>query len=306
MKAALFLGSAALLAGALAGMVPSSWWWFDLAASLRMQTLLGALALLVVSLVVRAKLALVPIAISLVLTVPSVSALIVADRPGSPASGSRLTVGHLNQQAGVVDLERVASEARRRDADVFVFVDFPAADRSGLPTHLAGYEVVLPTRARSVVVLTRLPVIAAIDPYEQALPGASVSFVVELADGTHVSLLALHTESPTRAASAATRNEQLQAVGTWAAGREGPVAVFGDLNVTPWAVEYRRLLDRSGLRSSLRGFGLQPSWPVRAGPLGITIDHLLHSPDLVTVDRATGPSFGSDHRSLWVTLAPAG
>jgi len=37
----------------------------------------------------------------------------------------------------------------------------------------------------------------------------------------------------------------------------------------------------------------------------IPIDHALTGPDLATTDRGTGPSFGSQHRSLHVTVAPA-
>jgi endonuclease/exonuclease/phosphatase (EEP) superfamily protein YafD len=35
----------------------------------------------------------------------------------------------------------------------------------------------------------------------------------------------------------------------------------------------------------------------------VQIDHLLHSPDLVTLDRRLGPRLGSDHAPLIVRLA---
>jgi endonuclease/exonuclease/phosphatase (EEP) superfamily protein YafD len=92
--------------------------------------------------------------------------------------------------------------------------------------------------------------------------------------------------------------------------------VVGDLNVTPWNAAFRHLQRDGGLVSSQHGFGLQPTWPTAASlapwppvpglpaPLRVPIDHLLHTPDLVAVDRRLGPSLGSTHRALEVELAP--
>jgi endonuclease/exonuclease/phosphatase (EEP) superfamily protein YafD len=58
--------------------------------------------------------------------------------------------------------------------------------------------------------------------------------------------------------------------------------------------------------NSLDGFGLQPTWPAGQPWFAIPIDHLLHSDQLTTVERSTGPANGSDHRPIEVTLAFAG
>ena len=63
------------------------------------------------------------------------------------------------------------------------------------------------------------------------------------------------------------------------------------------------LEDSADLRNSAYGYGVQATWPSRAGPLGIPIDQLLYSRELTVTDRSTGPTFGSEHRSLWVTIA---
>ena len=55
------------------------------------------------------------------------------------------------------------------------------------------------------------------------------------------------------------------------------------------------------MRQSLR-FAAEAS--AQLGPLGIPIDHLLHSAELQIVDRRTGPDVGSDHRGLVVDIAP--
>ena len=48
---------------------------------------------------------------------------------------------------------------------------------------------------------------------------------------------------------------------------------------------------------------LQPSWPARFGPIGLPIDHVLHSPQLTTVDRQLAPPIGSsDHRMVHASI----
>jgi len=119
-----------------------------------------------------------------------------------------------------------------------------------------------------------------------------------------IRILAVHPPSPTSGGKAATRNEQLAAVAEWAVGVDRPVIVVGDLNSSPWSFGYRRLAG-SDLVNSLEGFGLQASWPAVLGPFGVPIDHVLHSAELTTVEREVGPSLGSEHRSVFVTLAKA-
>ncbi len=80
--------------------------------------------------------------------------------------------------------------------------------------------------------------------------------------------------------------------------------VVGDLNASPWSYAFRPLAD-SDLVNSLNGFGLQATWPSVLGPFGVPIDHLLHSAEFTTVTRRTGPSLGSEHRSVFITLALA-
>jgi endonuclease/exonuclease/phosphatase (EEP) superfamily protein YafD len=93
----------------------------------------------------------------------------------------------------------------------------------------------------------------------------------------------------------------------WAAESTGPAVVTGDLNATQWSHVWRSFTSRSGFRDSTRGFGIQPSFPMDGNPLiRVQIDHLLHSSQLVTVDRRLGPRLGSDHAPVIVELAVAG
>lgn len=88
------------------------------------------------------------------------------------------------------------------------------------------------------------------------------------------------------------------------------VIVVGDLNTSPWSATFKRFIQRTGLRDSQSGFGLQPSWSAYFRRLNlyspvpmIPIDHVLASPDFRVVDRRIGPDVSSDHRPVIVDFA---
>jgi len=156
--------------------------------------------------------------------------------------------------------------------------------------------------------------------------GGVLSVVSEMnVDGEAVTLVATHPVPPSSVSSTRERNEQLAAIAAFAARRETPLVVLGDLNTTPWNRYFKRLVRNGGLMDSAKGFGLQATWPgswggklqrkvgaARAGaPAGspfdnflfrIPIDHCLHSEELETVDRIVGDYVGSDHLPLTVKL----
>ena len=120
--------------------------------------------------------------------------------------------------------------------------------------------------------------------------------------GRPVRVLVIHPPSPTSQEKAQTRDEQLEAVADWSEAQNQAVLVVGDLNASPWSSAFRPLT-ASSLVNSQKGFGLQASWPAWLGPLGVPIDHVLHSQDLTTVRREVGPGLGSEHRAVFVDLA---
>jgi endonuclease/exonuclease/phosphatase (EEP) superfamily protein YafD len=128
---------------------------------------------------------------------------------------------------------------------------------------------------------------------------------IPLDDGA-LTILGMHPPSPTTGARTARRNELLDQAGDWIRGRVGPVLVVGDLNATPWSAGHRALRRGGGLIDSLRGRGLQPTWPDGWGPVMIPIDHALHTVDLAVAERRTGPATGSAHRPLIITVGRSG
>jgi endonuclease/exonuclease/phosphatase (EEP) superfamily protein YafD len=91
--------------------------------------------------------------------------------------------------------------------------------------------------------------------------------------------------------------------------------VVGDLNTSPWSAEFMTLTEKTGLRDSQLGYGLQPSWPALLPFLGlhtqlnpvtqllqVPIDHVLVSEQIQVFSRRTGPFIGSDHLPVTVEL----
>lgn len=118
-------------------------------------------------------------------------------------------------------------------------------------------------------------------------------------------VLGLYPESPRTAARTDRRDRMLERTADWVAagsGSQQPTVVAGDLNAVPWSSALRRLRADAGLVDSLTGHGVQPSWPAPDAWAGLPLDHVLHTPDLVTVGRELGPSFGSDHRLVRARL----
>jgi endonuclease/exonuclease/phosphatase (EEP) superfamily protein YafD len=262
--------------------------------------------LLVAALFVRSVagvvLALVALIANAVVLVP-----LYTDDPAPPAGTERLLVAHVNMQHHYSDFVDVRRTLAERRPDVFVVLEPSRGWLNKTPPNPPGYRVFVRGMRPEprILLFAGERVSNVVFPEDPALPRSSIAFEVEF-DATVVHVLALHTAAPTTPGDQRQRDDELVAAGSWARGHAGPELVHGDLNATPWSSALQDLEDSADLRNSAYGYGVQATWPTRAGPLGIPIDQLLHSRDLTVTDRATGPSFGSEHRSLWVTIARSG
>lgn len=95
------------------------------------------------------------------------------------------------------------------------------------------------------------------------------------------------------------RNEQLEEL-VKTVDTTTPTILIGDLNTSCWGSSFKRLLKNSKLKNSSKGFGFQPTWPAGTPILFTAIDHMLHSDNIVIVDRRIGKNVGSDHLPLIV------
>jgi endonuclease/exonuclease/phosphatase (EEP) superfamily protein YafD len=124
--------------------------------------------------------------------------------------------------------------------------------------------------------------------WKRRLVSASIDF-----DGTSVDFLFAHLTKPYFDDF---QIEELADLKTIMQAHTGPLVVTGDFNSAILAPSIQQLLRGTGLNTA---FPEPTTWPVAAGPFGISIDHIFARPPLLI--RSTSrleDSFGSNHYGL--------
>ena len=284
------------------GFLGGLWWGFDLVANFRVQY---ALVLGVVS----ATLALLRwwraagvAAVALMMNAFLIAPLYL-DTPTAPLDQARLEILSFNVNAWNPNRTEIASYITASGADIVLLHEItPAWERvlqeADLPYRLVSARAT--HEQLGTAALVREDMDARVLRFGVPLSG-SVEITLQF-DGRELEVLGTHPASPVSSSSARDRDEQLAAIGEWASVQQDPVVVVGDFNASTWSYGFR-LVTKAGLVNSQRGYGVQPSWPAGRRLDAIPIDHLVHSPQLTTVDRHLGDPQGSDHYPLFVTLA---
>lgn len=204
----------------------------------------------------------------------------------------------------------VAEAIRRADADVVLLMEV----NSRWLTELASLQTNYPTLIAQprednfgIALLTRLPV-----SHSEIIAFSEAGVPSIIADLTisnrTLRLLGTHPVPPGSAEYSRLRNEQLEATTDWCRQQTSPLAILGDLNVTPWSPYFHILEDGGQLKNARPTWGLDRTWPAGSQLFGIPLDHCLVSPELAVVRREVGGDVGSDHLPLLVeltVLAPA-
>lgn len=295
----------ALTSLTVAGFLGAVWWGFDLASHFRLQYIALLVPVLAVLVGVRwrrtALAAGLALAVNLALVVP----LYLPQRVEPHGSGT-LEILSFNVTASNPERASVLEYLGASRADI-IFLHESSTDwedalsRSDLPYRMVSARE--PGSVFGTLALVGDDAVANVIPLGD-FGQLSIEVITDL-DGTPVKVLGTHPLSPVTSARAAARDEQLRIIGGWAALQDVPVIVTGDFNASTWSRGFALVTGAADLLNSQRGFGVQPSWPAGYPLAGIPIDHLVHSRELVTVDRYLGESLGSDHFSLFVTVARA-
>jgi endonuclease/exonuclease/phosphatase (EEP) superfamily protein YafD len=304
----LVLVPALLLAGISVASFAGRWvWWLDVLANFRAQYVVGLAILglvLATSRFRRWGLAILGVALlNLVFVAP-----LYLGSPGEPVAGAPdLRVMSFNLLSNNESYNEVIEYIESTSPDLVFLYEASrpwevAMDSAGLD-----YRVV---RGRSdnlifgTLVMVREEVEAVSYGFAESQPRAiSLKYVPE-GWSVEITVLATHPLAPTTAERAGLRDAQLGFAAEWASEQQGAYFVVGDLNASPWSWPFRRLVSAGDLRNSQTGFGLQASFSAASNVLlRVPIDHLLHSPDLMVIDRLLGPALGSDHFPLVVDLA---
>ncbi len=118
-----------------------------------------------------------------------------------------------------------------------------------------------------------------------------------------VSIIGTHPVPPMGSQGTMLRNEQLAALPLVVSEQKYPVLLVGDLNTTPWSSYFTKLVRKSGLKNSMKGFGHQPSWPENMWFMRIPLDHMLYSDGIKIHNRMIGRDVGSDHLPVIVDFS---
>ncbi len=289
----------------LLGFLGSFWWAFDALANFRAQY---ALVLLLIAalygLVLSRGAGVVFFAIGLVNVW-----LVLPLYLGSPADADgtdELSMASVNVSAGNEDRSRLLAWVEEVGPDLVFLLESTEEWEEAIARAPAefGYSIVagVPDNRRfGITVITRTPV-AEVEVLRLGELRDPVVRLETTLDGRPVVVYVVHPRPATSQGGSEARDSLLSEVAAAAADEVDAVVVMGDLNATPWSHAFRSLAREADLVNSLVGFGLQPTWPDL--PLGLTIpiDHMLHSEDLTTKERSIGPSLGSDHKPLLVTI----
>ena len=188
-------------------------------------------------------------------------------------------------------------------ADLLIVQEVTAAWAEALAPQVAypHYELLAREDPYGIAVLSRWPreSVEQVDLAGDGLP--SFTGIVRVA-GQPVRFLALHTHWPVMPELARARDVSLQAAAAMARADAAPVVLLGDLNLTPDAPVFHRLLEESGLEDAMQGRGWRPTWLASFWPLALRIDHVLASPALCVEQAEVGPDVGSDHRPVTARL----
>jgi endonuclease/exonuclease/phosphatase (EEP) superfamily protein YafD len=152
-----------------------------------------------------------------------------------------------------------------------------------------------------IALLSRWPILDAqrADFAGDGMPSLVANVEVQ---GRKLQVIALHTRWPVVPELQVARDRALQQAAALALTRSDSTILLGDLNLTPYAPAFTRLVSGSGLRDALAGEAWRPTWQAGFWPLALPIDHVLVPRGSCVTAHEIGPYVGSDHRPLLVTL----
>ncbi len=242
---------------------------------------------------------------------------------GAKAAATRnLRVLELNMHGAGTNRQSFRQIVTSQNPDLVMLTEMPAdleriaREVPDLPPYRVG---TLPTSPWTVGLFSRWPVTRW--SVDRGADGTAHVLSADICDTPAwkgcLRLVALHAPRPF-GDGARRQKEQLESAATLAGSAPDHRAiVLGDLNLTPWAPAFSRLLEHGNLRDTGPYRGLLATWLSRLPFVGLLIDHVLASPRIGIIANRLGDDVGSDHlpssptsrspRSpkAWAATAPA-
>jgi endonuclease/exonuclease/phosphatase (EEP) superfamily protein YafD len=295
-------------AASLAALLAPLGWPFELFAHFRWQVGVAALALLLASLVLRRPWMMVVACVTVALQwLPGalMGGRAAAHPPTAPAcSGDPLRVVTANAWFANTAHAPLVEWLSRSDADIIALQEVTPQWAMALEPLAQRYpyrKMVLREDPYGIALLSRWPLndVQAVDFANDGLPSLVADVEVR---GRPLQVIALHTLWPVTPQLQMARDRALQQAAALALTRPASTVLLGDLNLTPYAPAFGRLVSESGLRDAFAGAAWRPTWQAGFWPLALPIDHVLVPQASCIIAQDIGPDVGSDHRPLQVTL----
>lgn len=240
---------------------------------------------------------------------------LAADAAGGSAAApaaepASVRVMTLNAYFGQADARAVVDAVRDEGIEVLCLQETTAAFTEALEE--AGLDGLLPYRTGSTVgnqVWSSLPLEDAVGDAVGYSGSAMPAATVELADGSRLRFVSVHTCSPSLGYEGLWHYSlaMLAKVGALDGGRGENAAyvLAGDFNASFSHASFRAVLDAGFVDGALQaGEGLHFTWPAGSAlPPLVTLDHILLADGLTARDFSYVDVPGSDHRAVLATVA---
>lgn len=200
--------------------------------------------------------------------------------------------------------DKVLDSVQKMDPDIIFFEEVRQPDFNGLRKELPEYTFshhVQVASSYNIGVLSKFPLGNIQDIYyEDEVP--TVQLIARIGE-VDVTMVGTHPPSPMGGNATRLRNQHLERLFAGLNEQTGPIVVGGDFNLSQYSEEFQKIRNMSKLQDTMELVGNQNSWPTQLPKfLGIPIDQVFVSKDIVVYSRGIGPETGSDHRPVKVTL----
>jgi endonuclease/exonuclease/phosphatase (EEP) superfamily protein YafD len=295
-------------AASFAGLLAPLGWPFELFVHFRWQVGAAALALLLASLVLRRPWMMVVACVTVAMQwLPGalLSGRASANEPVARACGDDLLrVVTANARFANTDHAAMVAWLSRSDADIIALQEITPQWVVALEPLAPSYpyrKVIPRDDPYGIALLSRWPIddVQPVDFADDGLPSLVANVDVH---GRRLRVIALHTRWPVVPELQVARDRVLQQAAALALTQPELTILLGDLNLTPYAPAFARLVTESGLRDAFAGEAWRPTWQAGFWPLALPIDHVLVPRGSCITEHEIGPDVGSDHRPLQVTL----
>ena len=224
--------------------------------------------------------------------------------PQKPYDEKQLTVITANALAINRQPEMLTKYLAEENPDIIALQEytFHLQDKMGHILPLYPYRKLIPSKGYfGIALLSKYPLKDT--QVENYLPvSAPVIRGTIIKDEKEVEIVVVHTTPPQDRQQIIWRDLMLSRMAkdrkTWSEN----LIILGDLNITSFSPVFKDFLTQTELRDSRNGLGIQASWPEQLGGLGITLDHVLISENIVVLARETGPFTGSDHLPVKIQI----